>query len=79
MKRGRPKGYSPYVDITYEELGNYLGAKGVVKVSRAWLESLNEASNRTYTVAEILVSSIKDKHKEQEKIEYKLTDLNNEK
>jgi hypothetical protein len=79
VKRGRPKGYSPYVDTTYEELGNYLGPKGVVKVSRAWLESLNEASNQTYTVAEILVASIKDKRKEQEKIEYKLTDLNNEK
>ena len=76
MKRGRPKGYSPYVDITYEELGNYLGAKGVVKVSRTWLESLNEASSQTYTIAEVLASSLKDKHKEQEKIEYKLIDLN---
>ena len=76
MKRGRPKGYSPYVDVTYEELGNYLGAKGVVKVSRVWLESLNEASSQTYTIAEVLAASLKDKHKEQEKIEYKLIDLN---
>ena len=37
MSKGRPKAYE---SITYEELGDYVGKKGVVKVSKPWLDSL---------------------------------------
>ena len=37
MSKGRPKAYE---SITYEELGDYIGKKGVVKVSKPWLDSL---------------------------------------
>ena len=37
MSRGRPLAL---VDITYEELGEYVGRKGLVKVSKAWLVNL---------------------------------------
>lgn len=77
MKRGRPKGYSPYVDITYEDLGNYIGAKGVVKVSRAWVESIEEANSKAYSIEE-LINKPQHKVVEQEKIEFKLIDLNDE-
>jgi len=40
MPRGRPKGHSPYLEISYEELGDFVGRKCLVKVSRSWLESL---------------------------------------
>ena len=37
MSKGRPKAYE---SITYEELGDYVGKKGVVKVSKPWLDSI---------------------------------------
>ena len=40
MGKGRPKGYSPYVEVSYEELGDWVGRKSAVKVSRAWLDAL---------------------------------------
>lgn len=40
MKRGRPKGYSPYATISYEELGDWVGRKTKVVVCKKWLESL---------------------------------------
>lgn len=40
MKRGRPKGYSPYTTISYEELGDWVGRKTKVVVCKKWLESL---------------------------------------
>jgi len=36
-KRGRPLAYH---SLTYEELGEYIGAKGVVPVKKSWLENL---------------------------------------
>ena len=36
-KRGRPVVYHT---LTYEELGEYIGAKGVVPVKKNWLESI---------------------------------------
>ena len=76
-KRGRKRGYCPYVAITYESLGEYLGKKGIVKVSRAWLEELG------YTISEsqqIITNDVILKEKqsnnqieEESKIEYKLT------
>tara|TARA_Y100000361_G_scaffold154176_1_gene178574 strand:- start:447 stop:695 length:249 start_codon:yes stop_codon:yes gene_type:complete len=38
--KGRPKGYKPFIDITYEELGQWVGPKALVKVNTKWLEFL---------------------------------------
>lgn len=43
MKRGRPKGYSPYATISYEELGDWVGRKTKILVCKKWLESLIES------------------------------------
>ncbi len=43
--RGRKKGSTSYVELTYEELGQYVGNLGVVKVSKAWLETLGWNAN----------------------------------
>ena len=40
MKRGRPKGYSPYTEISYEELADWVGRKTKVPVSKKWLQAL---------------------------------------
>jgi hypothetical protein len=72
MKKGRPKGYSPYVEMSYEDLGDYVGKLALVKVSRAWLESLTRETLPAYEKKEPTT------HKLQEKIEYKLIDLNEE-
>lgn len=40
MKRGRPKGYSPYAEISYQELGDWVGRKTKVLVCKKWLESI---------------------------------------
>lgn len=40
MKRGRPKGYSPYTEISYEELADWVGRKTKVPVSKKWLQTL---------------------------------------
>ena len=67
MKRGRPKGYSPYTDITYDELGDWVGRKTVVKVSKAWLEDLtNQPTPSRPAVAE----------NKEDKIEFQITNLN---
>ena len=72
MKRGRPKGYSPYVEITYEELADYVGRKSIVKVSKAWLESMIGQTQ----ITEPIISLGEVAHSEDEKIEFKLTDFN---
>lgn len=38
--KGRPKGYKPFIDITYEELGQWVGPKAIVKVNTKWLDFL---------------------------------------
>ena len=68
MKRGRPKGYSPYTDITYDELGDWVGRKTIVKVSKAWLEDLTEQPTPS--------SPIVVENKEESKIEFQITDFN---
>ena len=40
MKRGRPQVYSPYTEVTYEELGDYVGRKSIVQVSNDWFETI---------------------------------------
>ena len=37
MKKGRPP---VHINITYEELGEYVGAKAVVRVTKEWFDSL---------------------------------------
>ena len=37
MNKGRP---NVYESITYEELGDFIGKRGLVKVSKPWLDSL---------------------------------------
>lgn len=39
-KRGRPKGYVPYKEISYEDLGEWVGRKTKVPVSKKWLAQL---------------------------------------
>ena len=76
MKKGRPKGYSPYAEVTYEELGDWLGRKSLVKVSKAWLEEL---TNHAVSIDQASTTTKEDKsNEEQPKIEFKLTDLNDE-
>ena len=73
MKKGRPKGYSPYAEITYEELGDWVGRKSLVKVSKSWLEDLtNHAVSIDY------ISSPQETKEEQPKIEFSITNLNDE-
>ena len=88
MRKGRPKGYSPCTDITYEELGDWLGRKSLVKVSKAWLEDLTNHAVSIEQASETLTSLDKPQsfdppqkeevEIEQPKIEFKLTDLNYE-
>lgn len=42
MSRGRPKGYSPYIEISYEELGDWVGRKSKVVVCKKWLDSITD-------------------------------------
>jgi len=75
-KRGRKKGYTPYVDITYQDLGDYLGTKGIVRVSRSWLESLGYIileDHQITTPNVVLEEKPSNKIEEETKIEYKLT------
>jgi hypothetical protein len=72
VKKGRPKGYSPYAEISYGELGDWLGKKSLVKVSKAWLESLINQAVVTESLPSVLPPE------EEPKIEFTLTDLNNE-
>jgi hypothetical protein len=75
MKRGRPKGYSPYVEIRYEELADWVGRKTKVPVPRKWLQALmgEEMEEEQKTLDN---SPDEDYRKEVEsKIEYTLTQL----
>ena len=47
MKRGRPKGVCSYVEMTYEELGDYVGKKAVVRVSRKWFDFFHGENQST--------------------------------
>lgn len=77
--KGRPKGYKPFIDITYEELGQWVGPKAIVKVNTKWLDFLKgnleldskpEKSDNRKTIVD--VDEITPP------IEYKLTVFDNE-
>ena len=71
MSRGRPKGYSPYAEITYQELGEWVGRKSLIKVSKSWLEDLIGSNQESLAVATT-------KTAENPKIEFNLINLNDE-
>tara|TARA_E500000081_G_scaffold153899_1_gene189378 strand:+ start:827 stop:1081 length:255 start_codon:yes stop_codon:yes gene_type:complete len=81
MKRGRPKGYSPYTEISYEDLSDYVGKKTLVKVCKSWLEDLVEATQaNSFVYQEPMKNETKHsiqqtplQQYEQPKIEYELT------
>ena len=74
MKRGRPKGYSPYTTISYEELGDWVGRKTKVLVCKKWLESLIDEPIESNKPIESNESAPQEPlEEEQPKIEYKLT------
>lgn len=85
MGKGRPKGYSPYTDISYEELGDWVGRKTRVKVSRAWLDDLRGSpdpskaitTEKHRSIEEILCPST-EPEEIQPKIEFNLTTFDNE-
>jgi len=81
MKRGRPKGYSPYTEITYEELADWVGRKAKIPVSKKWLQALmGEDTNEESSDFFVDESSMKDYDAPQleSKIEYTLTHFENE-
>ena len=81
MKRGRPKGYSPYVEISYEDLADYVGRKTLIKVCKTWIEDLAEqAHSSTNLFSATKESFVEDSHEEtvkeeQPKIEYAITNF----
>ncbi len=72
MKRGRPKGYSPYAEIPYEELSDYVGRKTLVKVCKSWLDDLVEGT-RAETIDFNDQQQQQNETQEYPKIEYELT------
>lgn len=71
MKRGRPKGYTPYVEISYEELADWVGRKAKVVVCKKWLESLMGKEIHIGSLEESIVE--KEEQEETPKIEYEIT------
>jgi hypothetical protein len=81
MKRGRPKGYSPYVNIPYEDLADFVGKKTLVKVCGKWLKDLiNETNSEVEDWAAIMSLPPEEtrvtNNKEEPKIEFELTTFN---
>lgn len=75
MKRGRPKGYSPYVEIRYEDLADWVGRKTKVPVPRKWIQAL--MGEEMEEEQKSLDNSPNDDHTDEveQKIEYTLTHL----
>lgn len=79
MKRGRPKGYSPYIEISYEELADYVGRKTPVKVCKNWIEDLVRQANSTTKISSVNVlteDSVQESAQDLPKIEFELTNFN---
>ena len=71
MKRGRPKGYSPYAKISYEELGDWVGRKTKILVCKKWLDTLIEEPLEPELKPKLNTESVAED--EQPKIEYNIT------
>jgi len=80
MKRGRPKGYNPYTEISYEELSDWVGRKTKVPVSKKWLQSLMGEANSSQKEDIPLDNDSEATYSKDidSKIEYTLTNFNNE-
>lgn len=79
MKRGRPKGYSPYIEIKYEDLADWVGRKTVVPVSKKWLQTLMGTDLDSSEDLDLDNSSDQNYDESLEsKIEYTLTHFNDE-
>lgn len=72
IKRGRPKGHSPYISVPYDELGDWLGRKSKVLVCRKWYNKISEDSDGEVEEKPKQKVSLLD---EEPKIEYTLTHL----
>ena len=69
MKRGRPKAY---IEISYEELSDWVGKKTKIPVSKRWLEFLMGESEEEIPIDDPLPQP---KDSSESKIEYTLTQL----
>ena len=76
MKRGRPKGLNSYIEMTYEELSDYVGKKTVVKVSRKWFDFLKGEEVNSLDKEEIKEENEEDK--KYPPIAYTVTNFNDE-
>jgi hypothetical protein len=77
MKRGRPKGHSPYTEISYEDLSDWVGCKTKIPVSKKWLQVL--MGNETEDDISVDNSPKEVDTKDiDSKIEYTLTKFDNE-
>ena len=76
-KKGRPKGYSPYAELTLEELSDWVGKKNKIPVSRKWVEFImgKEAENIVDTSVEDQYDEEITEKESQPKIAYTLTKL----
>lgn len=75
MKRGRPKGYKPYYEISYEELGQWVGKKAQVQVSKKWLDFLMGEGNDEESLPSYTETNPIQKKEELNKIEYTLSNI----
>ena len=79
MGRGRPKGHSPYAYIEYDDLGELIGHNPIIKVSRAWLESLRASPAPSSHITKVSTLSPRPEPEEdQPKIEFNLTTFDDE-
>jgi hypothetical protein len=79
MKRGRPKGHSPYIEIKYEDLADWVGRKTIVPVSKKWLQALMGTNSED--CKDLNLDNAEDVSHDkslESKIEYTLTQFDNE-
>lgn len=77
MKRGRPKGHSPYTEISYEDLSDWVGCKTKIPVSKKWLQVLMGNEAEADISLDNSPQAVDTEHIDS-KIEYTLTKFDNE-
>jgi len=78
MSVGRKKGYSPLIEISYDELGDWVGKKAKVVVSKNWLLGLGysvEEDEGEESSHPKVVNTKENPIEDKPKIEYTLTHL----
>ena len=73
-KKAVPSPSPSYTDISYEDLGDWVGRKTMIKVSKEWLNKLIKKNSPEPSIP-FLGANLLQKP-EETKIEFKLTDLN---